>query len=69
MKDMEAEIENHQLRAEVEHLKAAEKEERVWSASWADDLHERFCMEKQVLEDKVAILEAIRLAVGLRINA
>ena len=64
LKDTEAEIENHQLCAEVERLKAVEKvrdEERARSASWADDLRERFRMEKQVLEDKVASLEA-RLA-------
>ena len=64
LKDTETEIENHQLRAEVKRLKAVEKvqdEERARSASWADDLRERFHMEKQVLEDKVASLEA-RLA-------
>ena len=64
LKETETEIENHKLRAEVERLKAVEKvrdEERERSTLWADDLRQRFLMEKQVLEDKVASLEA-RLA-------
>ena len=64
LKDTETEIENHKLRTEVERLKAVEKvrdEEQERSMLWADDLRQRFRMEKQVLEDKVATLEA-RLA-------
>ena len=60
MKETETEIENHKLRAEVERLKAVEKvqdEERERSTLWADDLRQRFHLEKQVLEDKVASLE------------
>lgn len=64
LKETETEIENHKLCAEVERLKAVEKvrdEERERSTLWADDLRQRFRMKKQVLEDKVATLEA-RLA-------
>lgn len=66
LKDAEAEMETNKLRAEVERLKAVEKvrdEERERSVSWTNDLRERFRSEKQVLEDKVASLEA-KLASG-----
>ena len=61
MKAVEAELENSRLRAEIEMLRAVEKareEERKCSQSWADDLRERFRIEKKVLEEKVASLEA-----------
>ena len=61
LKAVEAELENSRLRAEIEMLRAVEKareEERKCSQSWANDLRERFRIEKKVLEEKVASLEA-----------
>ena len=61
LKAVEAELENSRLRAEIEMLRAVEKareEERKCLQSWADDLRERFRIEKKVLEEKVASLEA-----------
>ena len=59
--DTEAELENVKLRAEVEMLCAVEKvreEERCQSQRWSDDLRDRFQVEKRILEEKVARLEA-----------
>ena len=61
VKQVEMELENSVLRAEVERLRAVEKarnEERDHSQKWTEDLQKRFRAEKKSLEERLAALEA-----------
>ena len=60
---METELEHHKLSVEIEMLRAMERvreQEREHLQKWADDLKERYRIEKQTLEERVAILEGGR---------
>ena len=61
LKEVQMELDNSHLRAEVERLRAVERareEERDHLQRWAEDLRERFHVEKKSFEEKIARLEA-----------